>query len=419
MEVHLHCVSRPDLAPLTVRTHAGATADSLLGAFWHERGLPYDPTLALYTRSNCPLRPGASLKALGVRPGDTLYMRRQRAPLLFLANWGLLAVVCGVVALLGLLLSSMAYALTGGREPFVHGIVIDAGSSHTEATLYRWKGAKYLGTGRVVQMSHTDVDNGISSLGPRGTAHTLADMVEKLFGGIPAPIYLGATAGMRVLNLTHPVEADAILLAAQCSLKPYGLQQANILSGQDEGLFAWLSTNYLLEIIPQTSDNGNTKPTVGALDLGGASTQIAFPVGAEVAENVTLLKLYSHQYNVFSVSFLCYGVNEIMRRYLAQLVNEQKFQETVVSSCHNSGHSFNRTGEDIFGSYCTKTPQTDKWLQEHPDTVFTFIGNGSADGCRQSVTILMDPANCQKIYSGCLEPLTVPMPAEQKFVVSF
>lgn len=42
-------------------------------------------------------------------------------------------------------------------------------------------------------------------------------------------------------------------MAAECALKPYGLRRAVILSGHDEGVFAWLSTNYLVEVIPQDS----------------------------------------------------------------------------------------------------------------------------------------------------------------------
>lgn len=200
MEVKLKSAAAPDRSPVTVRTHAGATADSLLGAFCHDLGQDYDPRLALYTRSNEPLRGGASLHALRVQPGDTLYVRHQRSPHLFLANWGLLGVICAVVGLLGLLLVSMAYGLTGGRVPFVHGVVVDAGSSHSQATLYYWEGAKYLGTGRVVQVDFREIDGGISSLGPRQTGPALERAVNEVRGELEAPVFLGATAGMRVLK---------------------------------------------------------------------------------------------------------------------------------------------------------------------------------------------------------------------------
>lgn len=414
MEVQLKSATAPDQSPVTVRTHAGATADSLLGAFCHDRGQDYDPALALYTRSNEPLRGGASLRALRVRPGDTLYVRHQRSPHLFLANWGLLGVLCAVLGLLGLLLVSMAYGLTGGRVPFVYGIVVDAGSSHSTATLYHWEGAKYLGTGRVVQMDDRDVDGGISSLGPRLTGPALAQAVSNVRADLQAPVYLGATAGMRLLNLTNPMEADAILMAVECALQPIGLRQATILSGHDEGLFAWLSTNYLFEVIPPASAGADT---LGAMDLGGASTQIAFALDDNVSSSdVSSLQLYGQRYNVFSVTYLCYGVNEMERRYLAHIVAEQGYATTVKSPCHNSGFIYNKTAEEVFESYCTKTPSTEVWLQQHPNTVFTFVGNGTSAGCKKVMTQLMDPSQCKKNYTDCMERPAVPVPHQMKFV---
>ncbi|XP_037504112.1 ectonucleoside triphosphate diphosphohydrolase 2 [Rhipicephalus sanguineus] len=416
MEVKLKSAAAPDRSPVTVRTHAGATADSLLGAFCHDLGQDYDPRLALYTRSNEPLRGGASLHAMRVQPGDTLFVRHQRSPHLFLANWGLLGVICAVLGLLGLLLVSMAYGLTGGRVPFVHGVVVDAGSSHSQATLYYWEGAKYFGTGRVVQVDFREIDGGISSLGPRKTGPALEHAVNEVRGELDAPVFLGATAGMRVLNLTNPMEADAILMAVECALKPLGLQRATILSGHDEGLFAWLSTNYLFEVIPPKSGN---PMTLGALDLGGASTQISFAVdGNRSGNDVSSLQLYGRRYNVFSVSYLCYGVNELHRRYLAKIITEQDYEYStpMKSPCHNSGFSFNVTAEEVFDNFCTKTSATEQWLKDHPTAVFTFIGDGTSAGCQNFIRQLLDPNECKKNYTSCMEKPSVPVPHDMKFV---
>ncbi|XP_065295721.1 ectonucleoside triphosphate diphosphohydrolase 8 [Dermacentor albipictus] len=414
MEVKLKSAAAPDRSPVTVRTHAGATADSLLGAFCHDMGQDYDPRLALYTRSNEPLRGGASLHAMRVQPGDTLYVRYQRSPHLFLANWGLLGVICAVLGLLGLLLVSMAYGLTGGRVPFVHGVVVDAGSSHSQATLYYWEGAKYLGTGRVVQVDFREIDGGISSLGPRKTGPALERAVNEVRGELEAPVFLGATAGMRVLNLTNPMESDAILMAVECALKPLNLQRATILSGHDEGLFAWLSTNYLFEVIPPKS---GSPMTLGALDLGGASTQISYAVASDISgDDVSSLQLYGERYNVFSVSYLCYGVNELHRRYLAQIVTQQDYATTLRSPCHNSGFSFNATAEEVFDNYCTKTSASELWLQQNPNAVFTFIGNGTSAGCQEAIKQLLDPSECKKNYTSCMEKPSVPVPYDMKFL---
>lgn len=60
---------------------------------------------------------------------------------------------------------------------------------------------------------------------------------------------------------------------------------------------------------------------MGSLDLGGASTQIAFTAPSD-ARGPDLIKvsLYGYEYNVYTHSFLCYGKNEAEKRVLAELV---------------------------------------------------------------------------------------------------
>ena len=74
---------------------------------------------------------------------------------------------------------------------------------------------------------------------------------------------------------------------------------------------------------PITSSAADQHKTVGAMDMGGASTQITF-----VPENPATIAsgynrsvgLYSVEYKLYTHSYLCYGVNEAYRRYLAHLV---------------------------------------------------------------------------------------------------
>ena len=58
---------------------------------------------------------------------------------------------------------------------------------------------------------------------------------------------------------------------------------------------------------------------VGALDMGGASTQITF-VPPNHAQKSVEITLYGKKYPVYTHSFLCYGIKEAQRRFLAQLV---------------------------------------------------------------------------------------------------
>lgn len=67
------------------------------------------------------------------------------------------------------------------------------------------------------------------------------------------------------------------------------------------------------------SSRSMNRQTFGALDMGGASTQITF-VPTTTAPNSVKLTLYGKEYSVYTHSFLCYGLREAQRRFLAQLV---------------------------------------------------------------------------------------------------
>ena len=61
--------------------------------------------------------------------------------------------------------------------------------------------------------------------------------------------------------------------------------------------------------------------TTGALDLGGASTQISFVSdhfdGSESPNNSVTFRLYGNDYNLYTHSFLCYGKDQVQRLSLA------------------------------------------------------------------------------------------------------
>ena len=61
--------------------------------------------------------------------------------------------------------------------------------------------------------------------------------------------------------------------------------------------------------------------TVGSMDLGGASTQIAFAVQDDLkGPDYMSIKLYGYSYNVYTHSFLCYGKGEAEKRVLDKIV---------------------------------------------------------------------------------------------------
>lgn len=64
------------------------------------------------------------------------------------------------------------------------------------------------------------------------------------------------------------------------------------------------------------------RESIGALDLGGASTQITFETSEQVEDkdNVMELKLYGQTYRLYTQSFLCYGQDQFLRKLLAHLI---------------------------------------------------------------------------------------------------
>lgn len=100
------------------------------------------------------------------------------------------------------------------------------------------------------------------------------------------PVYLGATAGMRELPRT---ERDKVMKAVRNFLhsdaNPFSFardEQARVLAGEEEGAFAWLSVNQMQASIDPSPDT-----TLGSLDFGGASMQIAF-----VPEDVSIMSSF-------------------------------------------------------------------------------------------------------------------------------
>lgn len=61
---------------------------------------------------------------------------------------------------------------------------------------------------------------------------------------------------------------------------------------------------------------------MGALDFGGASTQITFETRDKIEDDTDMirLRLYGYEYSVYTHSFLCYGQGQVLKRLMAHLV---------------------------------------------------------------------------------------------------
>ena len=161
------------------------------------------------------------------------------------------------------------------------------------------------------------------------------------------PLFLLATAGMRLLS----PEQQAAVLQTTCdflrfhsdfridrpsSAGPCG-SSVRIITGEEEGLFGWIAVNYLMDGFgPSNSD----RSTYGFLDMGGASTQIAFEPSQEEqekAQNLVEVRLrliggeeISHK--VFVTTWLGYGTNQARERYVGQAIRQHELSRPGESS---------------------------------------------------------------------------------------
>ncbi|KAF9022537.1 hypothetical protein BDZ89DRAFT_1070593 [Hymenopellis radicata] len=274
------------------------------------------------------------------------------------------------------------------------GVVIDAGSSGSRVQIYSWKDPK------VIRLDK-DIDSPDLLTLPtveKGTRNG-EDWVTKVEPGIstfaddsddlPDTSLSTGNRGMRLLS----PEQQAEILLKTCHFfmdspsdaGPCG-SSVRIITGEEEGLFGWIAVNYLMDGFA-----GSSNPTTyGFLDMGGASTQIAFePNKAHQHDSKSLvdvsLRLLNGQeisHKVFVTTWLGYGTNQARERYVGQAIND--FEE----------HPSN---DDVVPDPCLpkdleliETPVQSGSSSEHSRKSHRLVGTGSFEQCMRNTSSLLN-----------------------------
>ncbi|PWN44000.1 nucleoside phosphatase GDA1/CD39 [Ceraceosorus guamensis] len=213
------------------------------------------------------------------------------------------------------------------RPTVQYGIMIDAGSTGSRVHVYKFN---YCSSSPELESEVFEmIRGGLSSYGPnaQGAANSLRPLLQTAYKSVPpslrrcTPISVKATAGLRLLGAK---QSKDILNAVRYMLEheyPFPIADGpdgrgkgvEIMEGRDEGVFAWITVNYLLNRIGVQGTNVAPK-TAAVMDLGGASTQIVFeptpgsgpmPPGAHV---YTLEGFGGRNYTLYQNSYLGYGL---------------------------------------------------------------------------------------------------------------
>lgn len=164
--------------------------------------------------------------------------------------------------------------------------MIDAGSTGSRIHVY-----KFNNCGPTPELEKEEFKMTEKSVGglskykddPMAAAKTLDDLMEVAMKTVPdklkgcSPVAVKATAGLRMIGSEA---SEKILETVRSHLEkdypfPVVSREENgvaIMDGSDEGVYAWITTNYLLGKI----GGPDQSPTAAIFDLGGGSTQIVF-----------------------------------------------------------------------------------------------------------------------------------------------
>ena len=270
-------------------------------------------------------------------------------------------------------------------------LVIDAGSSGTRMRIFRYDvidGNDDLPTiEQFLPENPTDQDKlvvtpGLSSFTENRTAaiDQIQGLVSEAARWVPESekkntfIRLGATAGLRLVSIrdqNYLIDAVVSVLS-DCPFQ-FISGDARVLSGEEEATFGWLSANYIAGRFQD--DNLDT---VGLMDLGGASTQIAFEPKDQIMEEQFSTKVGAKIYRIYATSYLKYG-------------NDQ-FKQLVAKEIIRLPNGGSGTSSDPYTTPCQCNNFTESYVVGTDSQETYFTGTGDWDACRNITKHLLYPA---------------------------
>lgn len=214
---------------------------------------------------------------------------------------------------LGCALSAPVWASTPTSTP-TYVAVIDAGSSGTRLTVFSSRDTDGIRPQVVFESSLKT--KGLSSFegspdqaGPQAIEPLLVQLTSYIqtagLTNTDVPIALLGTAGLRAVRETNPAVVDSILISTRTTLEANGfpILANRILPAVQEASLAWLDANALAGTLNQK------KNSIGIIEVGGASAQVAFRASKERGRGITRVTVQGTEIPVMAVSYLGLGAN--------------------------------------------------------------------------------------------------------------
>ncbi|KAG8366346.1 hypothetical protein BUALT_Bualt17G0070300 [Buddleja alternifolia] len=286
-----------------------------------------------------------------------------------------------------------------------YGLVIDGGSTGSRIHVFKYE----VRDGDLVfdfserGLVSMRVNPGLSAYveEPERVGAAMAELLEFAKRNVPreewavTDVRLMATAGMRLLKNE---DQERILNACRRALRTSGFRfrddWATVISGSDEGLYAWVVANHALGTL-----GGEPAQTTGIIELGGASAQVTFvsnePMPPEFSRKV---KFGNFTYNLYSHSLLHFGQN----------VAFELLKESLVLGGQVTASDSLQTGKPV--DPCTPrgyTHDDDAWKLSPPSLIeknrylSTLLPNGNFTECRSASLKLLQKGHDKCSYRTC------------------
>ncbi|XP_038890148.1 probable apyrase 6 [Benincasa hispida] len=282
-----------------------------------------------------------------------------------------------------------------------YGIVIDGGSTGTRIHVfgYRVEGGYGVFDFGEEGLASMKVNPGLSAYvqDPDGAGKSLVELLEYAKSRVPrdqwgvTEIRLMATAGLRLLDLDVQ---NRILESCRLLLRSSGFkfqdEWASVITGSDEGTYAWVAANYALGTL-----GGDPLETTGIIELGGASAQVTFVSSESIPPEFSrTVKFGNMTYSLYSHSFLHFGQNAAHDSLREGLITGEfnsgaKTNGLSVDPCTPNGYSHTSESEALSPGFMVER----NWY------LSTFHSKGNFSECR-SVALLLLQKGKEKCTNG-------------------
>eukprot|EP01018_Ginkgo_biloba_P038555 Gb_02706 [translate_table: standard] len=287
-----------------------------------------------------------------------------------------------------------------------YGIIIDGGSTGSRIYVF-----EFVNEGRIPLISFTGKDApslktkpGLSAFAstPNRAGDSLLELLNFAKQKVPevhrsgTKIHLMATAGLRRLDSETQ---EMILNSCRRVLRFSGFRfqddWASVITGPDEGIFAWVAANYALGTL-----GGNPHKTTGIIELGGASAQVTFvPDVAPPPEFLQTLELGGVTYKLYSHSLLHFG-QEAAWESLLQMLISGAFKSTfysvekgvVVDPCTPRGYTLGQ--EELLRL-------TSGQVRREGQKLSAVHSMGNFSECRNAALTLLRKGQDECLYQHC------------------